>query len=152
MHIKLTNLEKVLKEVEGILPDKYKRRIMSDMVRKTVSLNRKRVREQKNLDGSSYKKRKSLKNKKKMFKKALSAKSRQLLIKTSSNEGSVEIKNPELMKHHFGMTRLEKHLRNKNVKFRVKYEKRELLGLRKSDEKELIQVAIKSIDRHLKRI
>ena len=95
----IPNLKRVIKDLESLVPKHKWIMIWRDLTRYMLSLNRKRIQRQENLDNSRFEGRKDGK-KKKMLSKSL--RGRLVKIRFHSRGGSLRINNKILILHHEG--------------------------------------------------
>lgn len=100
----LDDFDVLLARMWAVVPAHKKIWIWRSMVRLTLKLNRQRVREQKNLDGSAYEKR-SDGTARRMFPRILRAS--QLKVFVEGEGFIIEQPNKVAWRHHFGHTRTE---------------------------------------------
>jgi len=107
VHIEKVDLDRVFnRAVKQISDPKKLTRFHRDIIRFVLALNRKRVRAQKNLDGSSYQTRKKAepgyKQKRgKLLKKVL--RPNQITVVATALGASITANNPVARKHHYGI-------------------------------------------------
>lgn len=123
-------------QLKYLIPEKKKRWIWVAMARKVLTLNRKRIRKQKNLDGTNYAPRANPDDKTKMLLRILGAgkkgddgkiRGRQTGFRFADNGIMIQAHNPVAAKQHYGLTediksvRDSRYNRERMKQFRRKY-------------------------------
>jgi len=101
--VDLRGIERVLKKAAELVPENKMKWIHGDLGRKLLSLERTRIKDQQNLDGSKYDPRADG-GKKKMLSKALKGGSdKRFNMLTTAKSVLIIIKDKILVKHHYGL-------------------------------------------------
>lgn len=167
MSAKLIFNDKLLSDLSKVfvlMDTKQKKHISYSLGRKIKQLNRQRIRQQKNTDGSSFAprkprvlfvngKKKKVKNKKKLLTKMLAEKTpkgkktTQTYTWDYTNGTGVRVKSkvPFAAVHQYGKTST---LKTRQGTITFKMPKREVLGLSKQDTKELTRHGLKEFARY----
>jgi hypothetical protein len=132
------SLRAALQETLGKYVDKKNTRfVLSKLMRKQLSLNRKRVKRNEDLEGRQFQRR-SGESKEKMFKNILKPKNKAIRSFVANEEAIAVSKDAILVKHHFGLNTKEYHFKSK-LKVNFNNPERNLLGISKEDEKTLLE-------------